>query len=386
MSAGTSGVTGTSADQVCTGFDEPCCLDKAAVGGKAVGLAEMSSAGLPVAPGFAVTTRAYRDFVALHGVRERVDATLDAVDVKDPAALAAAGEALHALLLQADIPADVEAAVRAGYARLCDSTGVPDVAVAVRSSATAEDSVGASFAGEFETWVDVVGADAVVEHVRRCWASIYSGRVLSYLHEKDIDPHRIEMAVVVQKTVRARAAGVMFTLSPITGDRSKISVEASWGLGLSVVGGEVTPDRFTVDKVGLAISERVLGDKRIEYRRGDAPSDVPEQRRSVLCLTDDEVRTLARIGKDLERRHKAPQDIEFAVDEELPDGEHVVLLQCRPETVWSKVERKPAFDAGAGLMSWITGSVSGAVPTPSGSAPGTTSGSLAPSDPHVHGG
>ncbi len=108
-----------------------------------------------------------------------------------------------------------------------------------------------------------------------------------------------------------------------------------------------------------SISERTVGDKAIEYRRGDTATEVPEDRRHELCLTDDEVVALATIGKRLERLHQAPQDIEFAVDEELPDGEHLILLQCRPETVWSQVERKPAFDAGAGMMSWITNSISG---------------------------
>ncbi|NKX52789.1 hypothetical protein HER39_19870, partial [Arthrobacter deserti] len=183
------------------------------------------------------------------------------------------------------------------------------------SSATAEDSVGASFAGEFGTWVDISGAEDVLSYVHKCYLSVFAGRVLSYLAEKEIDPHAIEMAVVIQKTVRARAAGVMFTLSPTSGDRSKIVLEASWGLGLSVVGGEVTPDRFLVDKIGLAIADRTPGYKHIEYRRGDAPQDVPEERRTKLCLSDDEVTALAALGKRLEKIHRAPQDIEFAIDE-----------------------------------------------------------------------
>jgi len=345
-------------------FGDQRCLAKATVGGKAVGLAEMTSVGLPVAPGFAVTTRAYREFLGAE-TRAQVDAVLDAVT--DAASRAAAGERLEQILLGVPVPAAVRDAIAAAYGELCAATGIADVAVAVRSSATAEDSVGASFAGEFETWVDIVGADAVTEYVRRCYASIYSARVLSYLDDQGINPHQIEMAVVVQKTVRARAAGVMFTLSPVTGDRSKISIEASWGLGLAVVGGEVTPDRYVVDKISLKVSERVPGDKRIEYRRGDAPADVAEDRWARLCLTDEEVTALARLGKQLERQHGAPQDIEFAIDSELPAGDQVVLLQCRPETVWSKVERKPAFAAGAGLMSWITGSVSaGAAAAPGG--------------------
>lgn len=342
-------------------FADPACQDNRQVGGKAVGLAEMTAVGLPVPPGFAVTASAYRDFLSRVGLRARLDEILAGAHSDDPATLARAGELAEAAFLEVELPAEVAAAVATAYQELCEHVGVPDVSVAVRSSATAEDSVGASFAGEFETWVDISGVDSVLDHVRKCYAAVYSARVLDYLAQQDIDPHDIEMAVVVQKTVRARAAGVMFTISPISGDRSKVVVEASYGLGLSVVGGEVTPDRYMVDKITMDVSDTMLGDKRIEYRRGDVPATaVDEGRQAVMCLEHDEVRLLATYGKQLERMHAAPQDIEFAVDEELPTSDNIVLLQCRPETVWSRVERKPAFDSGAGLMSWITGSMTGA--------------------------
>ncbi len=359
------------------GFADSDCLAKGVVGGKAVGLAEMTQAGMPVAPGFAVVARAYREFLNSGSLRDQVEAELAVLADSDESALSTVGDRLTRLLEAVELPDDVANHIRAAYEDLCASAGVPNVAVAVRSSATAEDSVGASFAGEFETWVDVVGAESVLDHVRKCYASVYSGRVLSYLRERGIDPHAIEMAVVVQKVVRARAAGVMFTLSPITGDRSKISIEASWGLGLSVVGGEVTPDRFLVDKIGLSLGERALGDKQIEYRRGDLPTAVPADRQSEFCLSDAEVVAVATFGKQLERMHGQAQDIEFAIDEELPDGSRIVLLQCRPETVWSKVQRKPAFDANENVMSWISGSISGAL--------ANTTGAVGPTDAHPHG-
>ncbi|WP_063058286.1 PEP/pyruvate-binding domain-containing protein [Nocardia sienata] len=346
-------------------FAAPSCRDVRRTGGKAAGLAEMTAAGLPVAPGFAVTASAYRAFLGQGAVRAQLTAILDDLgDRRDPAAFDTADRAITELFRSVPLPDEVATAVRSAYAELCTTTGVENVAVAVRSSATAEDSVGASFAGEFETWVDIVGADEVLAHVHQCYVSVYSGRVLSYLAEKSISPNDIEMAVVVQKTVRARSAGVMFTISPTSGDRSTIALEASWGLGLSVVGGEVTPDRFLVDKIAMTVTERTLGDKRIEYRRGDAAQDVPADRRDMLCLDDDEILALAALGRKLEGMHGAPQDIEFAVDEELEPGRNLLLLQCRPETVWSGIERKPAFDATAGLMGWVTGSTSGAVPAP----------------------
>lgn len=344
-------------------FGTADCRDVRRTGGKAASLADMTAAGLPVAPGFAVTAEAYRAFLDQGAVRAQLTAILDELGGRrEQDAFDEADRKIAALFGSVSLPADVAAAVRGAYADLCATTGVDDIAVAVRSSATAEDSVGASFAGEFETWIDIVGADAVLAHVHKCYVSVYSGRVLSYLAEKDIDPNDIEMAVVVQKTVRARSAGVMFTISPTTGDRSTIVLEAGWGLGLAVVGGEITPDRFLVDKIGMTVVERVVGDKRIEYRRGDAPRKVPDDRIGALCLDDDEVLALAELGRRLETMHGAPQDIEFAIDEELEPGRNLLLLQCRPETVWSGVERAPAFDTAAGLMGWITHSVSGAAP------------------------
>lgn len=343
-----------------TELADEACRDVREVGGKAMGLAEMVADGLPVSPAFVATAAAYRAFLAQSDLRAQLDGVLDGLgEASDQGAYDEAERVILEHLGRAPLPKDVADAIRAGYEKLCQDTGVPDVAVAVRSSATAEDSVGTSFAGEFETWVDIVGATDVLEHVRRCYLSVFSSRVLSYIAMKGIDPYAIEMAVVIQKTVRARAAGVMFTINPTSGDRSKIVLEANWGLGLSVVGGEVTPDRFEVEKVGLAVAERTLGDKRVEYRRGDAPVDVREDRRDVFCLTDVEVLALAKLGKHLEKLHGAPQDIEFAVDEELPDGSNVVLLQCRPETVWSNAQRTTTFDPAAGMMSWIAGSISG---------------------------
>lgn len=363
-------VMSPSTERFTLDFADPACQDTRQVGGKAASLAELADRGLPVAPGFAVTAAAYRRFLGQAGLLAFTRDVLDGLGQDaDQAAFDAAETAISARIAEVGMPADVSETIRVSYERLCQTTGMGDVAVAVRSSATAEDSVDASFAGEFETWVDISGAEEVIAHVHRCYASVFTGRVLAYLAKQGISPHEIEMAVVVQKTVRARAAGVMFTLSPTTGDRSQIVLEASWGLGLSVVGGEVTPDRYMVNKITLEVQRREAGHKHIEYRRGDAPQDVPVERQDALCLSDDQVLALARHGKDLERMHGgAPQDVEFAIDEELPEGQNIVLLQRRPETVWSRVERKPRFDAGAGMMSWITGSISGGATVPGGAA------------------
>ena len=342
-------------------FEDEGCSDARFVGGKGRSLGEMTAAGYPGPPGFAVSASAYRRFLDQDNLRRDIAAQLERLNPRDYTAIEGASERIGILVAASQLPRDVADKIREGYAELCELTGTDDVSVAVRSSGTAEDSSADSFAGEFETWVDIRGIDDVLTHVHRCYTSVYAPRVLRYALERGIDLSVIEMAVVIQKTVRARTAGVMFTLDPISGDRSRVVLEANWGLGLSVVGGEVTPDRFTVNKVGLGVQARVLGDKRVEYRRGDSSVEVPEERRDQLSLSDDEVVALAELGKRLEKRNGGPQDIEFAVDEELPAGANLLLLQCRPETVWSGVERAPAFDPKEKMMSWITSSIT--VPT-----------------------
>jgi pyruvate,water dikinase len=319
----------------------------------------MIEAGFPVAPGFTVSTQAYRDFAADCDLRRVVDRALANANPASSEDMQRAEKIVREHIEASALRPVLVQEIEQQYEALASAIGIAGVSVAVRSSASVEDSASASFAGEFETYVDICGAASVVEHVRRCWQSVFGSRALRYALEHGIDPHAIEMAVIVQKTVRARVAGVMFTLSPVTGDRSRIVLEASWGLGLSIVGGEVTPDRYVVEKIGLRVCDRVPGDKRIEYVRGDAFVPVAEERWTQFCLTDAEVTALAALGKKLERLKGNAQDIEFAIDAELPEGQNLILLQCRPETVWSVRERKPAFETGTGVLSWIAGSVGG---------------------------
>lgn len=335
------------------GFDEPDCLDPREFGGKAAGLAGLSTAGLPVAPGFAVGAAAYRAFLDESGLRGVLAAAL-ASDDPDTAA-----DRLRHELSVAPMPAGVAAEISLRYQRLCERADVADLDVAVRSSATAEDSAAASFAGEFQTWVDIAGTEDVLAHVHRCWSSVLAARAIGYARKNGVDPATVEMAVVVQQTVRARAAGVMFTISPVTGDRSRIAIEASWGLGLAVVGGEVTPDRWIVDKVGLNVLGFTPGDKRIEYRRGAEAVDVDPTRWAQPCLTEAQVIELARLGKQIERQQGCAQDVEFAVEEGRPAGQELVLLQRRPETAWSNRGRRPRFASGHGVTRWISGAVTG---------------------------
>lgn len=340
-------------------FSAPEALQLGLVGGKTLGLAKMTQNGMSVAPGFAVTTEAHKAFLQRTGINARVGAILISHRVRDSAALAEAAELIEAEFAAASVPDDIATEIRRGYEQLAERLGIPDVSVAVRSSATAEDTAESSFAGEYETYVGVTGADDVVEYVKRCWGSAFTPHAIAYAIDRGLSPLEVSMAVVVQKTVKARASGVMFTLSPTTGDRSRIVIEASWGLGLAVVGGEVSPDRFAIDKITLGVIDKKLGNKRIEYVDSHTSREVEDERLGVFCLSEEEAVTIARLGKALERLNKVPQDIEFAVDRELQGPDNVVLLQCRPETVWSAKQSEGSTTESVPLMDRITTSVFG---------------------------
>lgn len=326
------------------------------VGGKNASLGTMMAAGLPVPPGFAVTTDAY-DLLRTHeDLRACVNGALEGTDPDDPRLMQKVSEEIRSAIEQIPLPAAVEEAIRSAYAELSARCGLDAVPVAVRSSATAEDMPDASFAGQQDTFLWVVGADAVVRHVVRCWSSIFTDRAISYRRKMGYDHQQIAMSVGVQKMVDPKAAGVAFTLNPLNGDRSQVAIDASWGLGEAVVSGEVTPDNYLVDKVLQTIGHRIISDKAIEYRlAGDHVEvcEVEPERRSVPCLTDEEICAVAAMARRAEKHYGRPQDIEWAIDRHLPDGENVILLQARPETVWSRKPKAPIASGGYDPMKSI---------------------------------
>lgn len=323
--------------------------DHARVGGKCASLGEMTQAGVAVPPGFAVTTEAYQAMLDHHGLKAEIARHLAQVDPDDIDSIDRAAQAIRIRIRSHRLPDDVEQAIRTAYAAMGD-----DVPVAVRSSATAEDLPDASFAGQQDTYLWVKGADDVVDKVGDCWASLYSTRAVAYREKNDIPQVDVLMSVGVQKMVNARAAGVAMTLDPGTGDRTRIVIDASWGLGETVVSGLVTPDNYTVEKVLEEILDRKIADKHVELV-GDAEieeaveREVPEKRRKIACLSDAEVLAVARLAKRLEKQNKCPQDVEWAIDADLPEGENLLALQSRPETIWSqkKAEKKqPGYMTG----------------------------------------
>ena len=314
--------------------------DVPSVGGKGASLGELLRAGIRVPDGFVVTTAAFRSAVSALDLGSRVTA----LDPADGSGVAAACADLRARVESAPLPGEVVEAVISAYGELCAEAGNERLPVAVRSSATSEDSADASFAGLQDTYLWVRGDDEVVEQVRRCWASLYSVESVTYRLRRNIPEEDLAMAVVVQRMVDSRSSGVMFTRSPLTGDRSVVAIDASWGLGSAVVSGDVTPDSFVVSKVTGDITKRTVATKTRWHQpdtggQGVIESDVPGQLQDVPSLSDAEIAELVAVARKVEAHYGAPQDIEWAVSRSAPAGENVLLLQSRPETVWAEKDR-----------------------------------------------
>jgi pyruvate, water dikinase len=312
------------------------------MGGKCASLARMIAAGIRVPEGFAVTTDAYALHLEAPGLAESVRSILSSIDVENVADEDRKSAEIRAAIVARTMPAVVEEELRAAYLLMSPNDDLP---VAVRSSATAEDLPDASFAGQQDTYLWIVGADEVVEKVRRCWASLFNARAISYRAKRLAGEADVLMSVAVQKMVDAAAAGVAMTLDPINGDRTKIVIDSAFGLGEPVVSGEITPDNFVVEKVLLEITRRRIAQKDHELvadrlARRTIERVIEPERRAQPSLTDQEIIAVAQLAKSLEKCLGGPQDIEWAIDRDLPGGKNLVALQSRPETVWSHRARQ----------------------------------------------
>ena len=325
--------------------------DRPDVGGKGGSLGEMQRAGIPVPPGFVVTTAAFERFLEAIEADSPIRARIESLDADDLPALTACCQVVRGCLEEAPLPREVEEQIASAHARLCGSRGGP---VAARSSATTEDAADASFAGLQDTYLWVQDLHETLRRVRSCWASLYSVESVSYRRKRNLPEQAVAMAVVIQSMVDARTAGVMFTRSPTTGDRSVITIEGAWGLGSAVVGGEVTPDRWVLGKITGDIAVREISDKAIRHApaAGGGVEAVPVQpaSRRAPCLSDEELQTLRELARRVERHYGHPQDIEWAVDR--ASGE-VLLLQSRPETVWSSKESAPVARAAGNPLAHV---------------------------------
>lgn len=323
-------------------FKKISSKDLMVVGGKGSNLGEMTRAGVPVPPGFVVTTRAYNEFLDSADLRQPITDILTGLDVNDTKALNATSKRVKKLILEASVPSEIRKKVVAAYSAM---SGFTDALVAVRSSATAEDIPGASFAGQQATFLNVKGPRNLMKAVQGCWASLFEPRAIFYRETKGFDHMNVSIAVPVQKMVQSEVSGVMFTMDPVTNDQKFVTIEAVFGLGETIVSGEVTPDYYLVDKGSLAIKEKhIVKQKWMLVRRGRPVKGEPNVKVSVSKawkqrqkLSDKFVKKLAKIGKMIEKHYKYPQDIEWAFA-----GNKLWIVQSRPVTTLEVPEEKMA--------------------------------------------
>ena len=323
--------------------------DGAGFGGKSANLGELLSTGLNVPSGFAVAASAFRAFVAETGLEGTIAAAMERAasgDVDDGAdAAKAIGEAMRF----APLPDGVRAELASRYDELVSETG-GEPPVAVRSSALGEDSEEATFAGQQESFLWVRGLEQICDAVRDCWASLYTPRAIAYRAARGVGGEPPAMGVTVQEMVDAEVSGVLFTCNPVSGDPSMVAIEASWGLGIAVVGGETTPDDFLVSKVTGEVVRRTVNAKEIEYvpdaaGRGTVRVEVPPERRGVACLAEEHLVALADLARRVERHFGSHQDVEWAIARARSLPEALVVLQARPVT--TVPERKPTLSGSA---------------------------------------
>jgi len=321
-------------------FSEISGRDVSRVGGKGANLGEMTRAGLPVPPGFCVNAEAYREFTA------RVELTIaeilqntrmdDAQDVETKTAQ------LREFLSAQPMPAEIARQILDAYHVLARQLETENLRVAVRSSATAEDLPDASFAGQQDTYLNVQGDASLLEHVKRCWASLWTARAVTYRHKQGYAHEQVALAVVVQAMIESEVAGILFTANPVNQNRAEMVLNASWGLGEAIVSGLVTPDTWIVKKEG-AIVEREIADKNLAIvyapDGGTREIAVPFERRAVACLDDDAIRALVQIGARVEQHYARPMDIEWAYARE-----KFYMLQARPITTLTNDERRTTHE------------------------------------------
>lgn len=325
-------------------FGDLRLTDRPDVGGKCASLGELISAGIEVPDGFAVTAGAFEAFRDQGTLRDDLKRIVRSVDLTRSSDLDAAHTAASELVAATPIPQEVVHQIAAAYGELCEAAGDEALPVAVRSSGISEDGDVTSFAGQQETYLWVVGAHDVIDHVRACWASLYTPQAIAYRSQlpEEVAFESTLISVGVQAMVDAEVAGVAFTVSPRTGDRSVMAINASWGLGQAVVSGEVTPDEYWLSKIGLGVTSSTVAHKTMQCvpsttGRGVITIPVPDDQQDVACLAPESIRELADIAIRVEQHYGCPQDIEW-VRTRATNGRpaRIVLLQSRPETSWKK--------------------------------------------------
>ncbi|AEG19037.1 phosphoenolpyruvate synthase [Methanobacterium paludis] len=348
-------------------FEELRKEDVAVAGGKGANLGELTHAGIPVPPGFVVTSRTYDKFMKETGIFDEIMDILDALDVNNNKQLQEASRSIKKIMVNTEMPDEIKTIIIEAYNALCVRIGKENVYVAVRSSATAEDLPEASFAGQQDTYLNVRGVDDVVSYVQQCWASLFESRAIFYREENNFDHSKVYIAVVVQEMVDAEKAGVMFTVHPSTGE-DKILIEAAWGLGEAVVSGSVTPDTCWVDKKTGEILDYQISTKNIMFKRDTGAgrtlqTDVPDDMKNKRVLSPYEIANLTELGKRIQDHYQFPQDTEWAIEK----GK-IFLLQSRPVTTLGKTARESESKESEGERIIVTKGL--------GASPGMASGAV----------
>ena len=317
------------------------------VGKKGANLGEMTKLGLPVVPGYVVSIESYRRFMAETGLGEQISkyiASLGKIDNIDKCE--EASQVIRSMIEEQHMPGYLEEKIGSYYDALCQKTGISDVAVSTRSGGPV------SRPGMFDTYINVKGKEQVLQHVKKVWSSAFTGRAMWYRLAHDIPVDGDVLGVVVMKLVDARSAGITFTADPVTGDRTRIIIDASWGLGEGVVGSKVEVDRFVINKETLEVVEKAIGKKTFRIasgREGIEDRAVLPDKQSVPCLSDEEIEQIAKLGKSLEERLGQPQDIEWAIDPDLPFPNNLFVFQTRPEK-FATEKAATALDRLADIM------------------------------------
>jgi pyruvate,water dikinase len=329
--------------------------DAGEFGGKSANLGELLAAGIPVPSGFAVTASAYRAFVEENGLDGTVAAALSHVAGSDVSEIGAAAKAIDEAMRFAPLPDALRAELSRAYEDLGRATGEERPPVAVRSSALGEDSQDASYAGQQESFLWIRGLEQVCDAVRDCWVSLYTPQAIAYRATLAAGGTETAMGVTVQSMVDAEVSGVMFTCNPVSGDPSMVALNAAWGLGIAVVGGELTPDDYLVSKITGEIVRQTVSSKHIEYvpdapGRGTVRTEVTGKRRDEPCLGEAQLAALVEIARRIERHFGSHQDIEWAIarGRQLPDA--VLVLQTRPVTRLAEQAPKQPVSALALVM------------------------------------
>ena len=299
-------------------------------GGKGANLGELTQAGIPVPPGFVITSETYEKFMNDTEINTTIMDILENTDVNDTKALQRSAEKIKDIIVKTPMPQDIKTLIIEAYNQLSESVGEEAADVAVRSSATAEDLPDASFAGQQDTYLHVKGVDEVVEYVQKVWASLFEARAIFYREENNFDHDKVYIAVCVQQMVQAEKSGVMFTVNPSTGEQVAM-IESSWGLGEAVVSGDVTPDHYDVNKANNKIENLIVSDKKYMYTNDENGTsirvNVPEEKRNERVLSDEDLNNLVEMGKTIENHYGQPMDTEWAIEKG-----RLYLLQARPIT------------------------------------------------------